>query len=152
MTTHLAVLLARDSAFNPEAIPADWHIDARVSGPVIDPALSALGYQLMSVEAFELHQATHRAAYDLWRTAKQSVPVEVDRWKLRAILKQTGHFAAIETVIASLPEPNQTVLREKWAGQETVARNHPTIIQLGAAIGLTAAQIDDIFRTAASLQ
>lgn len=83
--------------------------------------------------------------------AVEAVPQEIDRWKLRAALELNGYLAAVEAAINALPPTQQIVLKAKWAGQETVQRNHPTIIQLGAAIGLTPAQIDNIFIQASRL-
>lgn len=80
MSSHFAVLLAKNSASNPQGIPAEWYIDSRYSGPVLDPGLSALGYQLMTAEQFDRRQKDYGQVYRDWLIeqilARESVVVE----------------------------------------------------------------------------
>lgn len=138
-----------DPVQNPRGYPPDYPRD---SMRIADDAEIPLGWHEISEEYFTSLIQTHYAAVAAINESIASIPEEVDRWKLRAILKERGYFNAIESAFAAIPEPAQGRLREKWIGQETVQRNHPTIVQLGAAIGLTPSQIDDIFRAASSLQ
>jgi hypothetical protein len=59
---------------------------------------------------------------------------------------------AVDAAITALPEPSKTVATEKWEYGNTVRRNHAMITTLSAELGLTSTQVDNIFKTAASLQ
>lgn len=71
MSSHVAVLLVKNSVDNPDGLPAEWHRDARASGPVLDPALAALGYQLMTAEEFDLRQTTLDADQKTWAANRE---------------------------------------------------------------------------------
>lgn len=152
MSEFLAVLLVKNSQDNPEGLPDEWHRDARSSGPVLDQSLAILGYQLMTADEFAQRQLTYAAEYDAWRSAVVRVPDEVLLYQFRASVTLAGLKDAVDSAIAALPEPAKTVANEKWEYGNTVRRNHPMIVSLGAAIGQTPTQIDDIFRTAATIQ
>lgn len=73
MSTHYAVLLVKNAADNPEELPAEWHRDARASGPVLDPSLATLGYQLMTAEEFDLRQTTLDADQKTWAANRKQI-------------------------------------------------------------------------------
>lgn len=137
-----------DTTTNPRNFPAEYPQD---SMRVADTATIPPGWLEITPDAYDNLIATYSAAVAQINAAFDAVPVEVERWKLRAALELNGYLAAVEAAINALPPTQQIVLKAKWAGQETVQRNHPTIIQLGAAIGLTPAQIDNIFIQASRL-
>ena len=134
---------------NPKGYPPEYPRD---SMRIADDAEIPLGWDEISEDYYGALIQTHYSAVAAINAAAAAIPEEVERWKLRAILKERGYFNAIEAAFNAIPEPEQTRVREKWIGQETVQRNHPTIVQLGAAIGLTPSQIDDVFKAAAALQ
>lgn len=57
----------------------------------------------------------------------------------------------LDTFIQSLPAPDQFTARMLLAGATQFERQHPLVAAVGAAQGLTTAQIDDFFRAAALL-
>jgi hypothetical protein len=75
------------------------------------------------------------------------VPEIVSRFQARAALMDAGLLDAVEAAI------DQAGPRERLAWAETVEwnRDSPTIAAIGAALGLTSDQIDDLFRRAASI-
>jgi hypothetical protein len=79
------------------------------------------------------------------------VPTEVPLWAFRASLALAGLKAQAEALIAALPEPQKTVATQQWEYGNFIERNHPLIESLGAQIGLTSVQIDEIFKTASGL-
>lgn len=85
------------------------------------------------------------------RAKPSDVPLEVPLWAFRASLALAGLKEQAEALIAALPEPQKTVATQQWEYGNFIERNHPLIESLGAQIGLTSVQIDDIFKTAASL-
>ena len=63
-----------------------------------------------------------------------------------------GRLADVEMVIASLPEPQRTVVQLAWAGDAKLARRGATVTALGAALGMSEAEIDGLFRAADAIQ
>jgi hypothetical protein len=85
------------------------------------------------------------------RAKPSNVPPLVPLWAFRASLALAGLKNQAEALIAALPEPQKTVATQQWEYGNFIERNHPLIESLGAQIGLTGVQIDDIFKTAESL-
>ena len=93
-----AVLLVKNAADNPDSLPLDWYRDARKSGPVLDPALLAIGYTLMTDAEFDQYQADHRDEFVANRSARESERVLSDKAKLdalRALFDKCDATAAI---------------------------------------------------------
>jgi hypothetical protein len=81
------------------------------------------------------------------------VPEEVPLWAFRAALVLGGITQAqVDALIESLPEPSRSVATIQWNYGNYIERGHALISQLGSDMGLTSDQIDDVFRTAASLK
>ena len=74
-------------------------------------------------------------------------PQTVTMLQARLALDQTGLAAAVAAVIATQPQATQ----DYWNFSQSVNRNNPIVVNLGAALGLTTAQIDDLFRAAAAI-
>lgn len=143
-----SVLLYKDTE-NRLGLPGEYPSETK---DVPQDFVATAPWVVMTDAEVESRIAQYSSTVSQITQAAESVPQEVERWKLRAALKTMGYFNSVEAVISAIPEPQQTILREKWAGQETVQRNHPTIIQLGTAIGLSSSQIDDVFKTANAIQ
>lgn len=138
-----------DSTQNPRGFPANYPRD---SMRIDDGSQVPDGW----IEATESeYQALVDLHYDEVAQINEnyrSVPDEVLLYQFRTAVTLAGLKDAVDAVIASLPEPSQTVAREKWEYGNTVKRNHPMTVSLGSAVGLTPAQIDNIFKTAANIQ
>jgi hypothetical protein len=63
-----------------------------------------------------------------------------------------GLLAKVEAAIAALPEPERTVSSLAWAGDAKLARRGKTVLGLASALGLTPAQIDQLFIAAEALE
>lgn len=72
------------------------------------------------------------------------VPQSVTPYQARCALDAAGLLDAVEAIVAQ--STRQT--RNAWEYGISVERNSPMINDLGAALGLTAAQIDQLFITA----
>lgn len=81
----------------------------------------------------------------------ERVPEEVEAWKLAAVLDSRGKLQAIEAAIAAYTGPEAAIVRARWRRGVEFPRNGDTVNALGAAIGYTPAQIDDLFREAAKI-
>ena len=82
---------------------------------------------------------------------KRPVPKELPQWRVRAILQSEGLLEQVDALIESLPSPDGDVVRTAWQYGAAVARHGPTVLSLAPALGLSDAQIDDMFRQAATL-
>lgn len=80
-----------------------------------------------------------------------AVPSEVPRWALRAVLDEMNKLNQIDAALNTIPGKAGSVARRQWAECLYVERYHPMTAQIGAVIGLTDSQMDDLFREAATL-
>ena len=74
--------------------------------------------------------------------------MRVSRFQARAALLAAGLLADVEAAIADAEPLTQLA----WAEAVEWKRNSPTIAAIGAALDLTDAQIDDLFRAAAQIE
>jgi hypothetical protein len=65
----------------------------------------------------------------------------------RLALASAGLLAAVEAWVAAAPE----AIRIDWEFAAEVRRDYPPLVQAGAALGLTDAEIDALFEAAAGL-
>ena len=75
------------------------------------------------------------------------VPAEVPQWQARRALHAAGLLASVETAVAAASQDIQIT----WEYAPNIVRNSPFIAALAPALGLTDAQIDDLFRAAAAI-
>ncbi len=80
------------------------------------------------------------------------IPSEIANWRAKAILGTMGLTANVEAIIASLPEPQRTVVTAAWAGGAPFVRNGPTVTALGTALGMSAGEIDALFIAAEAIE
>ena len=84
--------------------------------------------------------------------AKPPVPQSVTMRQARLALLGAGLLDSVDAAIAAIPDPVQRKAAEiEWEYAQTVDRNSPFTQQLAAGLGLTDAQLDALFTTAASL-
>ena len=81
-----------------------------------------------------------------------SVPESITAWQAKAALAMTPNqqagtmLAAAEAVINAMPDgPEQTVVRAAWDNNANFSRTSPTILSFAAALGLTNAELDQLF-------
>jgi hypothetical protein len=81
------------------------------------------------------------------------VPPTVSMAQARIAMSRAGIAeSAVDAVIAALPaSAAKTEAGIWWRSSETVRRNSSNVATLGPLLGLTSAQIDDLFITAAGL-
>lgn len=78
-------------------------------------------------------------------------PTVVTMRQARLALLQVGLLTQVNTAVAAMPGAQGDAARIEWEFSSTVERNRPLVQALGAALGLTDAQLDDLFRLAATL-
>lgn len=77
------------------------------------------------------------------------IPQSVSRFQARAALHLAGLLETVETMMA-LPE-TPALAKLAWADAQEFKRNSPTVLSLSASLGLTEAQLDALFTTAAGI-
>lgn len=83
--------------------------------------------------------------------APEPVPEQVTMRQARLALLGAGKLAAVDAAINAMPEPAKSAARIEWDYSSAVQRHNGFVVQLGPALGLTDAQIDDLFRAASKL-
>lgn len=79
------------------------------------------------------------------------VPTSVTMRQARLALLGAGLLASVDAAIASLPSPQKEAAQIEWDYSSSVERNRPFVLTLGAAFGLSSAQLDALFIAAAAL-
>ena len=142
-----AVLLYKNTT-NPLGLPDDYPAETRdiqqgetVTAPWVE----------MSESEIESRIAQYSHAVKQITTDAESIPQEIALWQFRAAVDLAGLKPSVESAISALPDQQKIVATQKWEYGNTVRRNHQMITTLSAALGLTPEQVDNIFKTAASL-
>lgn len=80
------------------------------------------------------------------------VPMSVTMRQARIALLSLGMLDQVEAALAAIPDEMQRrVALQTWEYSAAVERFNPLIVMLAPALGLTEAQVDDLFRLAATL-
>lgn len=82
--------------------------------------------------------------------AKLLIPQSVSRFQARAALHLAGLLDTVEAIMASPTTP--VLAKLAWADAQEFKRNSPSLLGIAGAIGLTDAQLDDLFTTAAGIE
>lgn len=84
--------------------------------------------------------------------SKPTVPQQVTMRQARLALLGAGLLDDVGAAIAAIPDPVQRKAAQiEWEYAAIVERNSPLIQQLAPALGMTEAQMDELFATAAGL-
>lgn len=76
------------------------------------------------------------------------VPASVPKWAFLLVLRRMGKEATLKAAIAGYTGPNADRVRAKWEADPDIERDGQTVDDLGKAVGLTPAQVDQVFREA----
>ena len=82
---------------------------------------------------------------------QQPVQKVVTMRQARLALLQGGYLTTINAAIAAMPGAAGDAARIEWEFSSTVERNRPLVAAMASALNLTSAQIDDLFKLAATL-
>lgn len=91
------------------------------------------------------------AAEGFFEPPAPPVPEAVTARQARLALLGTGLLATVEQALAALPDIEGEVARIEWEYALEIRRDSPLIAALAPALGLTANQVDDLFRAAKGL-
>ena len=79
------------------------------------------------------------------------VPEVVTMRQARLALLGAGLLAQVNTAVANMPGAEGDAARIEWEFSSTVERHRHLVLSLIAALNMTDAQLDDLFRQAAAL-
>jgi len=98
-------------------------------------------------------QAEIEAAYPAALAAAQRAAIpSITRAQAKAALIITGLIAQVQPAIDAIPDPLQRALAQNdWDERLHFERSNPTLAAMAAALGMTDAQLDDLFALAATL-
>ena len=81
-----------------------------------------------------------------------AVPASVTRRQARQALLLAGLLDQVQVAIDAIPDPVQRgMLQIEWDDGQTFDRDRPTVLTIGAALGLDDAGLDQLFIAAAAL-
>lgn len=84
--------------------------------------------------------------------ADSTVPQEVTRRQARQALRLAGKLDMVQPAIDAIADPLQRgLMQDEWDESVMFQRRRPSLMQMGAAIGLTEADMDQLFILAATL-
>lgn len=79
------------------------------------------------------------------------VPQSVTMRQARLALHAAGLLSSVDAAIASMQEPQKTAAQIEWEYASAVERNAGLVPAMAAALGMSEADIDDLFIVAATL-
>ena len=79
------------------------------------------------------------------------VPASVSMRQARLALLSVGMLDAISAAIGNMPSPQKEAAQIEWEYSNEVQRHNGFVDQLGPALGLTSAQLDNLFIAASKL-
>jgi hypothetical protein len=123
-------------------------------GPGLIEAIEAAGHMIYQLDGewVASDPVAVQAIIDAYQPAPPPVPQQVTMRQARIALIQLGLFDKVEAALAAIPDPIQRkVAQQTWEYSAAVERFNPLIVMLAPALGLTAGQVDDLFRLAATL-
>jgi len=123
-----------------------WLINGAMSVPN-DPANRH--YQIVQDWIVDGNTPEPEQTADELKAAKMSKAVSMRQARLA--LLQAGKLADIEAAIAALPEPDKTAVSIEWEYAQDVRRDHTWVQALGAQLGMTDDELDNLFALAESL-
>lgn len=69
----------------------------------------------------------------------------------RFVMYENNLLANVQPAINSLPEPDKTKAQIEWEYSNALQRGNPFVDVLGAALGLSSQDLDDLFIQASAL-
>ena len=80
-----------------------------------------------------------------------SIPQSITPRQARLALLDAGLLSQVDTAINSLESPAKETAQIEWEYATSIERSSEWVSQLGGALGLDSAGIDDLFKTASTL-
>lgn len=101
--------------------------------------MSRREYNLLTGRVTELPDSPAEPQEDI------RVPARVLMHRARLALLDAGLLGSVEAALAQLPQPARRRAQIEWEFSPTLDRNHGLVPAVATALGLTDAQIDNLF-------
>lgn len=155
--SHDDVARATNASFAPGTLQVgDYRLYEMAAEPAYNPDTQRI--ELTSTPVQRVGQPWLRGwvvvaltAAEMTAIAKAKVPASVTMRQGRLALLAAGKLAQVDAAIASLPEPQKSAALIEWNFSNELQRGNAFVATLGAALGLSDAQVDQLFITAAQL-
>ena len=79
------------------------------------------------------------------------IPTVVTMRQARLAMLDAGILTSVSNAITAMTGPTGEAARIEWEYSPTLKRDHPLVASLSAALGLSSAQLDELFTVAAGL-
>lgn len=143
--------MQRYGVFNAEGFPTGFYNDEEHGDNLPEDAVEITEEQLNEFIEFNGYRRWENGQVVVYTPPVEPVPPPpITRRQLRLTLVRNGiSLAGVDAAIAAMPEglPKQEAQIE-WADASTFDRNHPTLLLIASALGLTEAQVDAMWREA----
>lgn len=146
-------LAVRLYGVNSQGIPELWPCQVVELGNSTTLPDDGNSWSLMTKEEYIAYLATHQAAYDAWEDAhtRPILPDVTPRQIRQALILSGVSLQMIEDALNSLSEPMKSLAKIEWEYSIAFQRNRPMVSQVGAMLGWTETQIDNLWQLARSL-
>lgn len=126
-------------------------IDGSVTNIVEAEAGFAAAQGWIPASSARIGDAWDGSAFTPQPAAPAPVPSSVTMRQARLVLLGAGLLDDVTEAINAMSEPAKTAATIEWEYSNELQRGHALVTALGAALGLTGAQVDDLFRAAQAL-
>ncbi len=114
---------------------------------IVNSEGAVIGQLTLPDSTSEEHWTSALSAY-----AQPAVIPSVTPRQIRQAMILSGiAVATIESAINSMPEPYSSLARAEWEYSVSFERNRPLVVQMSAMLGLSSAQVDALWKLAATL-
>lgn len=128
--------------------------EVREDAPTFDPNTQVLEQTQTAttdsiVYGWTVRDKTEEELYQELSAWRESASISMRQ--CRRVLFNSGLLDSVEPTINALPEPDRSVALIEWNSAGTVERLSPMVSMLGASLGMSEAQLDDLFKYAMTL-
>lgn len=125
-----------------------------VNAPDHDPFNQNVSYEWVETvdaitQTWTISEKSEEEKAEYFNGWQQSLVVSMRQARLA--LNQAGLLSSVDDAIAAMDEPDKTIVTLEWEYASTVERLSSWVISMGAALGLTEQELDNLFVVAADL-
>lgn len=135
---------------DPQTFTPEELTGAGFTGPFEMPEQTAGTKIVWTGEAFEVVQLTPEELALQEQANKPPVPPVVTNYQARAALLQAGLFEQVNNTLLALPITDPA--RQAWEYANEVTRHGSLVNGVTGQLGMTPAQVDELFRVAATIE
>lgn len=104
-----------------------------------------------AIDYASLHNLSAPTSEEKTVVTEVEIPDVTPRQMRQALILSGVSIETIETALDSLPEPTKSLAKTEWEYSLAFQRSRPLVAQVGALLGWTSEQLDDLWLFAATL-